>query len=321
MPVNKKYLKIGVAALAVASIIIGISVGLTHKNKNRNANSSFINAANAIYDVDGQDEYCSVTVSGKSGRSGGSNRRRALVVPGTQRTAESFGFKQVLPGTRRKLRDHILGMYYFISSSCFTVYINITLTTSNALLSSTPMYLHSSPRHHFITISYAYVLSSGAPCTTLLSHHHYIICAFVLSSDAPYTTYYSYLDNDIRLLKTKSSKACYCDSSSSSSKSGKSCCKEVTKSGKESVSKACKGVAAKAIKFCSAKSSKDDDYYYDDYYFPFPKSAKEAETSSTPPLIPTEEEPMPSPSPTQGGTTTVATGQTGSPTAASRPSV
>ena len=36
MPVDKKYLMIGVASLAVTALVIGLSVGLTQKNKHNN---------------------------------------------------------------------------------------------------------------------------------------------------------------------------------------------------------------------------------------------------------------------------------------------
>ena len=125
MPVNKKYLKIGVACLAVSALVIGLSVGLTQKNKNNN-NAASSNAAYDTYDIgaiDTANEVCfgksgkSGGGSGKSGKSGGysmsfegksgKSGNRALYVPGI---LEAYGDDtDASTGTRRKLRHQLLG--------------------------------------------------------------------------------------------------------------------------------------------------------------------------------------------------------------------
>ena len=120
--VNKKYLKIGVAAMAIAALIIGLSVGLTQNNKNTNASAS--KSSNAVYQT--YDDGCdhsgksgksggSYSGSGKSGKSGSSSSSdgksgksggRALAVPGTE------DYEQVTiksnPVRRRKLRNELI---------------------------------------------------------------------------------------------------------------------------------------------------------------------------------------------------------------------
>jgi len=131
MPVNKKYLKIGVACLAVTALVIGLSVGLTQKNKNNN-NAASSNAAYDTYDIDSAnyEEVCygksgkSGGGSGKSGKSGGYNMslmslpgksgksgNRALYVPGI---LEAYGDDtDASTGKRRKLRHQLLGKLLF----------------------------------------------------------------------------------------------------------------------------------------------------------------------------------------------------------------
>ena len=124
--VDKKYLKIGVAAMAVTALIIGLSVGLTQKNKNQPSTAS---ASSTLEDVvySTYDETCSTGKSGKSGptsptgksgksgptspsegKSGKSNDRRQLY-PGTE------DFVEASPTQRRKLRaDLINGKCLFV---------------------------------------------------------------------------------------------------------------------------------------------------------------------------------------------------------------
>jgi len=102
MPVEKKYIKLAVAGLAVTALVIGLSVGLTQKNKAANTSSKAAaakgnqNTASAVGSAN-FDEYCYAGKSGKSGgnwpvggtyaksgKSGGEDRRRKLVVPGTE---------------------------------------------------------------------------------------------------------------------------------------------------------------------------------------------------------------------------------------------
>ena len=89
--VNKKYMKLGIAALAAFALIIGLAVGLGQRNAaNRSVSSSF--AMEDGYECD--EEAAPVQESnrpegngksGKSSKSGkGSKRRRELIVPGTE---------------------------------------------------------------------------------------------------------------------------------------------------------------------------------------------------------------------------------------------
>ena len=129
MPVNKKYLKIGVACLAVTALVIGLSVGLTQKNKNNN-NAASSNAAYDTYDIDSAayEQVCygksgkSGGGSGKSGKSGGfsmmsyegksgKSGNRALYVPGI---LEAYGDDtDASTGKRRKLRNQLVGKLLF----------------------------------------------------------------------------------------------------------------------------------------------------------------------------------------------------------------
>ena len=116
--VDKKYLKIGVAAMAVTALIIGLSVGLTQKNKNQPSTAS---ASSTMEDIvySTYDDTCSTGKSGKSGptsptgksgksgptsptgKSGKSNDRRQLY-PGTE------DFVEASPTQRRKLRADLI---------------------------------------------------------------------------------------------------------------------------------------------------------------------------------------------------------------------
>ena len=126
--VEKKYIKFGVAALAVTALVIGLSVGITESQKNKNAvASNSVSASLAEYET--YDYHCSS--SGKSGKSGGGSGksgksggygdmsysgsgksgksgygRRALYVPGI---LEAFGdeTKGQDMNQRRKLRNSL----------------------------------------------------------------------------------------------------------------------------------------------------------------------------------------------------------------------
>ena len=118
---NKRNLKIGIAAMAIAALIIGLSIGLTQNNKNTNVSSSNAIGNFQTY-VDGCDHSGksgksggSYSGSGKSGKSGSSSSSdgksgksggRALAVPGTE------DYEQVTiksnPVRRRKLRNELI---------------------------------------------------------------------------------------------------------------------------------------------------------------------------------------------------------------------
>ncbi len=97
--IEKKYVKLGAAALAVAALVIGLSVGLTQKSKAGN-NASAAEANNADYvaaDPSKVEEVC-YPYRAKGGKSGGSKSGksgrltagppapdvRRLAVPGTE---------------------------------------------------------------------------------------------------------------------------------------------------------------------------------------------------------------------------------------------
>ena len=70
--IEKKYIKIGIASLAVVALVIGLSVGLTQSNKNGvNASASSSNANGMDYDNSLLDHCLTTGGSGKSGKSGG----------------------------------------------------------------------------------------------------------------------------------------------------------------------------------------------------------------------------------------------------------
>ena len=125
--VDKKYIKMGVAAMAATALIIGLSVGITQSKKNNtSASASSLGAQEAgVYST--YDATCSTGKSGKSGptsptgksgksgptspsegKSGKSNDRRQLY-PGTEE------FVEASPTQRRKLRaDLINGKCLFV---------------------------------------------------------------------------------------------------------------------------------------------------------------------------------------------------------------
>ena len=122
--VEKKYIKLGVAGLAVAALVIGLSVGLTQRNKN-NKSASSSNAAETYgayshLDCESDHSHSSSGKSGKSGGSGGSKGSKSSY-SGSGKSGKSGGHRQlVVPGTedyeavkvnankRRKLRNELV---------------------------------------------------------------------------------------------------------------------------------------------------------------------------------------------------------------------
>ena len=116
--VDKKYLKIGVAAMAVTALIIGLSVGLTQKNKNQPSTAS---ASSTMGDVvySTYDDSCSTGKSGKSGPTSptGKSGKSGPTSP-TGKSDKSNSNRQLYPGTedfveasptqRRKLRADLI---------------------------------------------------------------------------------------------------------------------------------------------------------------------------------------------------------------------
>ena len=138
---EKKHMKLGIAALAVSALIIGLSVGISQSNKNRSS-AAASSSANGISEADFDDEVTCSSKSSKTSKathSSGSKSskshssydkdgdvmtttvpttRRKLVVPGTEdyeRVNLGLGSKM---NTRRGERDsfsllHILCMHEF----------------------------------------------------------------------------------------------------------------------------------------------------------------------------------------------------------------
>ena len=137
MPVDKKYLKIGIAVFAMAALVNGLSVGLTQKNKNINSAVS-TNAAYEAYAIDTKDNMCygksgkSEGGSAKSGKSGGysmsyngsgKSSNRALNVPGI---LDAYGDTDSSTGKRRKLRHQLFGkllllLFSFVCNESFAL--------------------------------------------------------------------------------------------------------------------------------------------------------------------------------------------------------
>ena len=135
--VEKKYIKIGVASLAVVALVIGLSVGITQSRKNKNssaasASETYSNYAIDVCDDNGYGSHGSAK-SGKSGSGSGGSKgakssgggsysgsgksgkgssysgskkssRRRLVVPGT----EEYQPAAVHSNQRRKLRQQLV---------------------------------------------------------------------------------------------------------------------------------------------------------------------------------------------------------------------
>ena len=132
--VDKKYIKMGVAAMAATALIIGLSVGITQSKKNNtSASASSLGAQEAgVYST--YDDSCSTGKSGKSGptsptgksgksgptspsegKSGKSNDKRRQLYPGTEE------FVEASPTQRRKLRADL------INGKCLLVVVVVAL--------------------------------------------------------------------------------------------------------------------------------------------------------------------------------------------------
>jgi len=171
--VDKKYIKMGVAAMAATALIIGLSVGITQSKKNNtSASASSLGAQEAgVYST--YDATCSTGKSGKSGptsptgksgksgptspsegKSGKSNDRRQLY-PGTE------DFVEASPTQRRKLRADLINgkcllvvvalVYYRRWCHCMCLLVSICnsvvpqldiIPLHSHIISSTKMFHH-----------------------------------------------------------------------------------------------------------------------------------------------------------------------------------
>ena len=178
--VDKKYLKIGVAAMAVTALIIGLSVGLTQKNKNQPSTAS---ASSTMEDIvySTYDDSCSTGKSGKSGptsptgksgksgptspsegKSGKSNDRRQLY-PGTE------DFVEASPTQRRKLRADLINGKCMIVAVVALIYYRRWCHIVVLLLATI---LCSPTRYLALIISSATFVSPPIPPITLHYYRH-----------------------------------------------------------------------------------------------------------------------------------------------------
>ena len=162
--VDKKYLKIGVAGLAITALVIGLSVGLTQKNKNINSAASS-NAAYETYDIIDTANMC----YGKSGKSGGGSAKsgksesggysmpynyngksgkssnRVLNVPGI---LEAYGDDtDASTGKDRKLRHQLFGkllllLFSFVCDELFASHLLSTISSLTHCNPSSPLCLN-----------------------------------------------------------------------------------------------------------------------------------------------------------------------------------
>ena len=97
MAIQKKYAKLGLAALAVSALIIGLSVGISQSNKNKSSTASLAESGGLEWD---EEHSCSSKSSKSSGSKSSKSssydadgdvtttvapvRRKLYVVPGTE---------------------------------------------------------------------------------------------------------------------------------------------------------------------------------------------------------------------------------------------
>lgn len=104
--VDKRYVKIGVAAMAALALIIGLAVGISKQQQNKTSVSSFaVDSCNNVGAAGGgssskSSKSTSTTSSSKSGKSGRRLDRRHLIVPGVENVQSDSG--------KRKLRNEIV---------------------------------------------------------------------------------------------------------------------------------------------------------------------------------------------------------------------
>ena len=118
--VDKKYIKMGIAAMAATALIVGLSVGITQSNKNNtSASASSLGAQEAgVYST--YDDSCSTGKSGKSGPTSptGKSGKSGPTSPSEGKSGKSNSNRQLYPGTedfveasptqRRKLRADLI---------------------------------------------------------------------------------------------------------------------------------------------------------------------------------------------------------------------
>ena len=103
--VDKRYVKIGVAAMAALALIIGLSVGISKQQQNKTSVASFAvqncdNVAGVAGNKSKSSKSSSSSSSSKSAKSGRRLDRSHLVVPGVENVQSDSG--------KRKLRNEIV---------------------------------------------------------------------------------------------------------------------------------------------------------------------------------------------------------------------
>lgn len=108
--VEKRTIKISVAVMAIAALVMGLAIGLGQKNKNdKTSSASSLQSYQRVCD---QSTAGIASGGAKSGKSGG---RRELIVPGTEDAAVSLG-----SGKRRMMKEELLrGKLCFVLLSIY----------------------------------------------------------------------------------------------------------------------------------------------------------------------------------------------------------
>jgi len=105
--VEKRTIKISVAVMAIAALVMGLAIGLGQKNKNDKTSS-----ASSLQAFQRQCDVSAASTEGKAGKgptapsegkAGKADVRRELIVPGTEDAAVSLG-----SGKRRMMKEELL---------------------------------------------------------------------------------------------------------------------------------------------------------------------------------------------------------------------
>ena len=108
--VEKRTIKISVAVMAIAALVMGLAIGLGQKNKNdKTSSASSLQAYQVNCDASVSGGPAGGAKSGKGptapseGKAGKADARRELIVPGTEDAAVSLG-----SGKRRMMKEELL---------------------------------------------------------------------------------------------------------------------------------------------------------------------------------------------------------------------
>jgi len=149
--VEKRTIKISVAVMAIAALVMGLAIGLGQKNKNDKTSS-----ASSLQSYTRQ---CDVSVSGapggaksgkgptapSEGKAGKAVDRRELIVPGTEDAAVSLG-----SGKRRMMKEELLrGKLCFCSLSIYSFCYSLGGDGRGDIMAEYPICVD----HHFVGAS------------------------------------------------------------------------------------------------------------------------------------------------------------------------